>query len=107
MTGEISEDAVQDALVVVILPGTPGVQGVCYEVQNHLHALRLSAVQVEALAQRANAARPRLEAGAAAGRHHVHEQDDAVCMLAAGQEALYAQHLHPTHGLTPLPATLG
>ena len=92
-----SEDAIEDALVVVVLAGAPGVQGVRDQVEHDLHALRLRAVQVEALAQRADAARARLEAGAAARGHHVDQQDDAVRMLAARQEALYAQHLQPWH----------
>jgi hypothetical protein len=34
-----------------------------------------------------------LEAGAAAGGHHLDQQDDAVSVLAAGHEPLDAQHL--------------
>ena len=55
--GKASEDAVEDALVVVVLARAPGVQGVRDEVEHHLHALRLRAVQDKALAQRADAAR--------------------------------------------------
>lgn len=92
---EQSEDAVEHALVVVVLASAPGVQRVCDHGQDDLHALRLRQVQVEALAQVVDGARARLEARAPAVCHHLHQQDDAVGMLAAGQETLDAQHLHP------------
>ena len=55
--------------------------------------LRLWEIQVEALAECSDSPGPCLEAGAAAVLHHLHQQDDPVCMLAAGQEPLDAQHL--------------
>ena len=61
----------------------------CHQVPH----LRLGQVEVEALAQCLDGAGASLEGGAPAGGHHVNQQDDPVCMLAAGQEALYAQHL--------------
>ena len=88
-----SQNAIEHSLIVVILPRAPCIQGVCYEVEHNLNALGFCAVQVEALAQSAHAARAGLEAWAAAGGHHFHEQDDAICMLAAGQKPLDAQHL--------------
>jgi len=50
---------------------------------------------MEALAQIVDTARAGFEGWAATALHHLHQQNDAVCMLAARQEALYTQHLHP------------
>lgn len=50
---------------------------------------------MEALAQVMDTARAGLEGWAATALHHLHQENDAVCMLAARQEALYTQHLHP------------
>ena len=56
--------------------------------------LRFCEAQMEALAQVLDTARASLEGWAATALHHLHQQNDAVCMLAASQEALYTQHLH-------------
>ncbi len=88
-----SEDAIEHALVVVVLPSAPGVQRVSNHGQDDLHALGFRQVEVEALAQVVHCARAGLEAGASAGGHHLDQQDDAVRVLAARQEPLDAQHL--------------
>ena len=51
--------------------------------------------QMKSLAQVLDTARAGLECWAAAALHHLHQQNNAICMLAACQEALYTQHLHP------------
>ena len=48
---------------------------------------------METLAEGGHCPGAGLEAGAAAALHHLHQQDDPVCVLAAGQKALDAQHL--------------
>ena len=60
---------------------------------------------MEALAQGLNGAGASLEGGAAAGGHHVNQQDDPVCVLAAGQEALDAQHLQRQGSVASASAT--
>ena len=50
---------------------------------------------MKALAQILDTARASLKGWAATALHHLHQQNDAVCMLSARQEALYTQHLHP------------
>ena len=52
-------------------------------------------VEVEAFAQGLKGTVAALEGRAATALHHLHEQDDAVCMLAAGQKPSDHQHLHP------------
>ena len=62
--------------------------------------LGLRQIEVEALAQGLEGAVAALEGRAAAPLHHLHQQDDAVCMLAAGQKAPDHEHLHPRSRLS-------
>lgn len=58
LPGPRLKDAVEDALVVVILTRAPCVQRICDEAQHHLDALRLAQVQLEPLPQRMHLLRP-------------------------------------------------
>jgi len=100
----VSQYPVEDPLVVIILAGPPRVEGIADEPEDHLHALLFREGRVEALAEAAHdTARPRLEAGEAAARHHLDEEEDVVAVLAASEEALDAQNLEVVKELAAAP----
>mmetsp|Transcript_1418 Transcript_1418/g.4234 ORF Transcript_1418/g.4234 Transcript_1418/m.4234 type:complete len:273 (-) Transcript_1418:380-1198(-) len=91
--GSTLSDAVEQALVDVILAGAPAVQALPNEPQHVIHDLSLSQVGGEAAAEGGHGAGSGLEAGEAAVLHHLHQQQQPVRMLACRQKPPDAQHL--------------
>ena len=87
------QDAVQDALVEIVLPGAPRVHGVGYQTEHDLHALLLGALQVEPPPEVLQNLRSSFEAGATRRGHHLHQLHDALGVLPHRQVALNAEYL--------------
>ena len=84
-------DTVEYALVVVVLPGPPGVHAFTDELQHKLHALLLGDSFVEPLLERLDGALPPPKAREPAVLHALDHDRDALRVSTDRQETLNAQ----------------